>query len=208
MFLPLVDSLRCPKVHAETWLVASIERLDDRDIISGVLGCPECLAEYPIRDGVVHFDGHAHRPPFIAPTEHDALRLAAGLDLTDARMNAILHGAWGASAPIIAGMSPAHLLLVNPPEGIASGDGVSIVVGEAVRFASASMAAAAIDATATPAQIAAFRAAVKGGGRLVAPIAVPLPDELTELVRDEDIWIGQVPAGTISQPVMPTRRSK
>ncbi|HVX38642.1 MAG TPA: hypothetical protein VHB25_03630 [Gemmatimonadaceae bacterium] len=208
MYLPLVDSLRCPKVHAETWLVAQIERIDDRDIVEGVLGCPECLAEYAIHDGVVRFDERAHRAPFVAPAEEDALRLAAALDLTDARMTAILHGRWGACAPIIAGLSPAHLLLVNPPEGIASGDGVSIIVGDDVRIASASMSAAAFDATATPSQIAAFRAAVKGGGRFVGPSDVPIPGELTELARDESIWIGQVPAGMISQPVMPTRRSK
>lgn len=208
MFLPLVDSLRCPKVHAETWLVASIERLEDRDIITGVLGCPECMAEYPIRDGVVYFDEHVARPPFIAPAEQDALRLAAGLDLTDARMTAIIQGAWGAVAPVIAGMSPAHLLLVNPPAAIASGDGVSIVVGAEVRFASASMSAAGFDAVATPAQIAAFRAAVRGGGRMLGPAAVPMPGDVTEIARDAAVWIAQVPAGTISQPVMPARRNK
>ncbi len=207
MFLSLVDSLRCPKVHAETWLVASIERLDDRDIVEGVLGCPECLAEYRIHDGVVEFGGGV-RPPFTAPTEHDALRLAAALDLTDARMTAVLHGTWGACAPIIAGISPAHLLLVNPPAGIVSGDGVSIVAGEIVRFASASMSAAALDTTATAEQIAATRAAVRGGGRIVGPVGLEMPGDLAELARDEDIWIGQVPAGTISQPVMPARRSK
>ena len=55
------------------------------------------------------------------------MRLAAALDLTDPRMVAVLYGAWGALAPVMRGFSPAHLLLVNPPAGIVSGDGVSVV---------------------------------------------------------------------------------
>src|SRR5690348_14655364 len=121
MFLPLVDVLRCPVVHEETWLVASIDRAEDRDIITGALGCPQCLAEYPIRDGIVDFGG-ANLPAYRAPGESDAMRLAAALDLTDARMTAVLHGSWASEAPLIRGFSPAQLLLINAPEGIATGD--------------------------------------------------------------------------------------
>jgi hypothetical protein len=45
--------------------------------------------------------------------------------LSLARMTAILHGTWGALAPIMRGLTPAQLVLVNPPDGIASGDGIS-----------------------------------------------------------------------------------
>jgi hypothetical protein len=55
VFIPLVDSLRCIAGHEETWLVASIERSDERDIRRGFLGCPICFAEYPIRDGIAYF---------------------------------------------------------------------------------------------------------------------------------------------------------
>src|SRR5512140_104168 len=98
MLIPLVDALRCIRPHEDTWLVASIDRAEDRDIIEGTLGCPSCLAEYPIHDGVVHFDAVA-RPAYRAPTEDDALRLAAALDLVDPRTTAVLHGSWGAYAP-------------------------------------------------------------------------------------------------------------
>jgi len=64
MFIPLVDSLRCPRVHDATWLVASIDRAEERDMKEGILGCPTCLAEYPVRDGIVYFDAAAERPPF------------------------------------------------------------------------------------------------------------------------------------------------
>src|SRR6185312_15233461 len=99
MFIPLVDVLRCVKPHDDTWLVASIERADERDIVTGMLGCPICFAEYPIREGVVFFAENAPTPAYVAPTEEDAMRLAAALDLTDARMTAVLHGSWGVHAP-------------------------------------------------------------------------------------------------------------
>src|SRR5690242_13078603 len=108
MFVPLVDSLRCPNQHDETWLVASIERAEERDIKQGMLGCPSCYAEYPIVDGVVRFDDAGRRSPFVAPDEQEAMRIAAALDLTDPRMTALLVGDWGAHAPLIRAMSPAH----------------------------------------------------------------------------------------------------
>src|SRR5262245_47598274 len=55
VFIPLVDSLRCIAGHEDTWLVASIERSEERDIRHGFLGCPICFAEYPIRDGIAYF---------------------------------------------------------------------------------------------------------------------------------------------------------
>ena len=115
MFIPLVDILRCPTPHDETWLVASIDRAEERDIIEGMLGCPICLAEYPIRDGIVYFAERRAPIRRAPPDETEAMRLAAALDLTDARMTAVLQGAWGAHAQLVRGVSPAQLLLLNPP---------------------------------------------------------------------------------------------
>ena len=53
MFVELVDLLRCPRPHEDTWLVAAAEAMSGRHIVRGTLGCPVCEAEYPIRDGVV-----------------------------------------------------------------------------------------------------------------------------------------------------------
>src|SRR6476620_4400515 len=55
MFIELVDALRCPNTHEESWLVASADRMEARHIVSGSLGCPICKSEFPIRDGVVDF---------------------------------------------------------------------------------------------------------------------------------------------------------
>jgi len=204
MFTPLVDILRCPNAHEDTWLVASIDRAEDRDILVGTLGCPSCLAEYPIRAGVVHFAE-------VAPAqersvrENDAVRLAAALDLTDARKSAVLQGAWGSLAPVVRGMTPASLLLVNPPAGIASGDGISIVRAETAPLARASVDAAAIDAGATADMTASLVASLRTGARVLGPVAMPVPDALVELTRDEEIWVAQLESPAESAPISITR---
>ena len=214
MFIPLVDSLRCIAGHEETWLVASIERSEDRDIRQGFLGCPICLAEYPIRDGIAYF-GVDPAEPATAPMparvdEADAVRLGAALDLTDPRMVALLFGPWGAYAPIVRGFSPAHLLLVNPPAGIASGDGVSIVRTDSVApVARGSMDGVALDSGASPQMLESLAGSLRAGGRLAGPVALPLPEAAAELARDDRIWVAeQSEAGGATSPLISLRRAR
>jgi uncharacterized protein YbaR (Trm112 family) len=209
MFIPLVDMLRCIRPHEETWLVATIDRAEDRDIIEGTLGCPSCLAEYPIRDGIVVFDAGASRPEYRRPSEQDVVRLAAALDLVDPRMTAVLNGSWGAYAPMLRGVSPVPMLLVNPPEGITSGDGVSIVLAATAPIAPSSVNAVAIDGSASSAMIASLARALRGGGRMVGPVTMALPDNLVEITRDSELWVARLDAeATVSAPILPTRRSR
>jgi uncharacterized protein YbaR (Trm112 family) len=207
MFIPLVDSLRCPNAHPETWLVASIDRAEERDIKEGMLGCPQCLAEYPVREGIVHFGPDIAREPFQPPDENEAVRVAAALELTDPRMTAVLHGAWGAHAMLIRSMTPVSLLLINPPEGVESGDGISIVLANSAPLAVASMDGAAVGAVASTALVATLCASLRGGRRMLGPLAVTRPAFLLELARDAEIWVAQLDPGAItSAPVLPTRR--
>lgn len=57
MHIELVDLLRCPSPHEETWLVAAVTRFDGRDIVEGALGCPTCHRQFPVRLGEVDFAG-------------------------------------------------------------------------------------------------------------------------------------------------------
>ena len=210
--MPVVDLLRCPRAHDETWLVASIDRAVDRDIVTGTLGCPICMAEYPIRDGIVSFDeaAVAARSPANGAREDDAVRLAAALDLTDARMTALLHGAWGAYAPILRGLTPAQLLLVNPPVGITSGDGVSIIrVSGTLPLARGSMAGVAVDDDASGPMLESLVSAVRPGGRVLGRIRLPIPSGVAELAHDEDVWVAERAASAAeSAPVTLSRRTR
>jgi uncharacterized protein YbaR (Trm112 family) len=212
MFIPLVDVLRCVRPHDETWLVASIDEAIDRDIVTGTLGCPICLAEYPIRDGIVLFDEDAASPgaAWAAPSEEGAVRLAAALDLVDARMTALLHGRWGAYAPILRGLTPAQLLLVNSPAAITSGDGVSIIRSSRLApVARASIAAVAVDDGAAGMMLESLIASVRGGGRVMGSVRVAVPHGLAELARDDEVWVAQrEPSAAESAPVTLIRRSR
>jgi uncharacterized protein YbaR (Trm112 family) len=207
MFTPLVDSLRCPNQHDETWLVASIDRAENRDIITGTLGCPKCLAEYAIRDGVVHF-ADIERSAFVPPSEEEATRIAATLDLTDPRLVAVLFGRWGAHAPLIRAISPVELILVNPPQGVVSGDGVSIVLSATAPIAAGSMNAVAADESVDEFTAGKLMATLKGGGRMIGPAALPVPGFLEELARDDQIWVAALSGGAASAPVIPTLRRR
>jgi uncharacterized protein YbaR (Trm112 family) len=209
MLIPLVDILRCVRPHEDTWLVASIDRAQERDILEGTLGCPTCLAEYPIRNGIVEFDSSIARPAFRQPSENDVVRLAAALDLVDPRMTAVLHGSWGAYAPMLRGLSPVPLLLVNPPDGIASGDGISIVLAATGPIAAASVDAVALDPAGDSAMIASLVRAVRGGGRIAGSVAMALPVDLVEITRDHELWVARVDtAMTVSAPILPSRRPR
>src|SRR5262249_6294151 len=148
----------------DTWLVASIDRAQERDVLEGTLGCPVCSAEYRIREGVVWF-GDVPAAAGDTPSSAEALRVAAALDLTDARMTAILHGSWGSHASILRGVSPAQMLLVNPPAGVTSGDGISIVRAPVAPVAAGWADAAALDRGADAAMTESIRASLRGHAR-------------------------------------------
>lgn len=207
MFLPLIDRLRCLNGHEDTWLVASIDRVEARDVIDGTLGCPVCSAEYGIRDGVALF-GDAPVTPDQAPSSSDALRLAAALDLTDARMTAILHGSWGAHAAILRGLSPVQMLLVNPPLGVTSGDGISIVRAPVAPVAPGWADAVAIGRGASAAMAASLRTSLRGGGRLLAAAESDIPPGFAELARDDEVWVAELdPSAAAGAPVTLSRRA-
>ena len=207
MFIPLVDLLRCVRPHEETWLVASIERTEARDIVDGTLGCPICLAEYRVEDGVVYFDAEVDEPPPAVASDDEAMRLAAALELTDARMVAVLHGEWGAHARLVGELSPAQLLLINPPGGAMSGDGVSILVAATAPLAHGSVHAVAIDSIADEAMTRSLCMALRGEGRMFGRLATPIPTGLVELARDGEVWVARRPPETVeSAPVQLGRK--
>jgi hypothetical protein len=48
----------------------------------------------------------------------------------------------------------------------------------------------ALDASATPALVAASLQALAPRGRMVAPVSVAVPPGITELARDAELWVG------------------
>jgi uncharacterized protein YbaR (Trm112 family) len=193
MFIELVDALRCPVPHEESWLVASADRMEARHIVDGTLGCPVCKAEYPIRHGVVDFRRAAPRPlaPPSSPDPEQATRLAAFLDLADATGFAVLVGARGAHAPLIRGQVDTPLLLVDPPGNVQGEPGISVLRcdGELPLAAGAARGIAIDDASGEC--VASAVRATRVAGRVVAPASIPLPEGVRELARDDSDWVGE-----------------
>ena len=106
-------------------------------------------------------------------------------------------------------MSPAELILLNPPHGMSSGDSLSVIIADSAPLAAASMNAAAVDAEAGEALAAALRASLKGGGRMLGPAGLPVPAFLQELARDDEVWVAELESGAVtSAPVIPTLRRR
>lgn len=59
MHLLLTDSLTCPRCGPEFGLILRADAMDDRTVIDGVLGCPNCRDGFPVADGF----GDLRTPP-------------------------------------------------------------------------------------------------------------------------------------------------
>jgi len=198
VFLELVDILRCPRPHEETWLVASSVRMDGRHIVEGELGCHVCHEHYPITNGVAHFGERKLIRTAGAPSalthESAAMRLAALLGLAEPGSVVLLTGSLGSLAhPMAMMIGDTQLLVVNPVDAVGFGDTVSaLTTANALPLANGSCRGAAVDATHADSEFLAEVARVlKSGARLVAPATLPLPDGMTELARDEQQWVGE-----------------
>src|SRR5262249_28324763 len=157
----------------------------------GILGCPVCRAEYPVRDGIAWFapPGSDLPRPGKEADEQEALRIAAFLDLVDPAGFAVLHGAWAAHAPIVGGLSPVHPVLLDPPTDVHRGPGVTIIRANGlVPLARGPARAATFGETATAETRDALLAAVRAGGRILGTAETPVPDGVREIARDDRAW--------------------
>jgi hypothetical protein len=195
VFIELVDSLRCVNTHEDTWLVAAVTRMDGRHIADGTLGCPVCRRTYAVRDGIAWFTsapaGEASLTPPAAATGDRAMRLAALLGLTEPGGIVLLGGTWSDCATAIAELGVAHVVVVNaasPTDG--PQEVSSVVVDDRLPFAPGSVRAVALDArAATLLPSAAY--VLRSRGRLVGPAGSPLPNDVAELARDDEDWVGE-----------------
>lgn len=198
MFIELVESLRCPRPHEFTWLVASTLEMAGRDIRRGLLGCPSCSARYPIRDGVVDFqtrDGTTPIPdstPLPAPggDAELAMRLAALLDLTSPGGFVVLAGEWAHAAPALLSLvEGVEVLVLNTTVALTSGSGISLARTDgSIPIRPSAARAIALDRR-HAAQVDAAARALRQYGRLVAPVGAVLPSDLEELARDDREWV-------------------
>lgn len=214
MLPDLVSALRCIQPHEDSWLVAATYRKEGEHITEGVLGCPVCRAEYPVRGGVADFTrgtatDDARGGGGVADSADEAVRLAALLDLAEPRSPVLLAGDWATLLSRLGEMVSATWLLVNasPP---ASAPPVSALrTAGALPFANGAAHAVALDAAATgdAGVVAGAVRALRPRGRLVAPASAPLPEGVLELARDDRHWVAErVPEPEVTAPQPLLRR--
>ncbi len=213
MFIELVESLRCPRPHEFTWLVASTLEMAGRDIRRGLLGCPSCSARYPIRDGIVDFrtrDGTTPLPDStpLGDARGDpelAMRVAALLDLTSPGGFIVLSGEWGHAAPALRAVADGvEMVVLNTTVALVSGNGISLVRTDGSIPIRPGAARGVVLDERHAARVDDAARALRQFGRLVAPVAAALPEELEELARDGRDWVATKRVAT--SEAIPLRR--
>lgn len=189
MFIELTDHLRCPADHDEACLVLLPDRLEGRQVMEGVLGCPVCQAEYPVAGGVARLGEPIAASPATLPAEaaHAFLGLAGPGGFV------VLVGGAGALAPGMAAlMAGVRLVLVNPPEGVEPGESGSILRAARLPVKSSSMRGAVISAehAAVASWLGETVASVLPGLRVVGEGPAPLGGAVEVTAEGGGWWVG------------------
>jgi uncharacterized protein YbaR (Trm112 family) len=116
MHILLTDLLSCPRCGPDFGLVLRADRIEQRRVEEGRLGCPNCREQYPVRQGVVDLRAgsrlsaepadEGEQPPAEADPGAAALTLAALLGLAEASGSVLLVGGSAAQAEEMAALLP------------------------------------------------------------------------------------------------------
>jgi hypothetical protein len=197
VFIELIDQLRCINDHDDTWLVASFETVSNRFVLEASLGCPSCSAQYPIHGGIADFSAglalpacEAERATASHNREEHATRAGAYLDATEPGASIVLGGIWAYAAEELSQMADVRVLALNAPGGVKESDRVGLVhVGSEIPVAPGSVLGLAFDAWFPAKLVASAIRAVRPGGRIVGPVTIPAPAELSVLAHDDNYWV-------------------
>lgn len=185
----LLDVLRCPHMHDESWLVAMVHEANGADLRAATLACPVCEREFAVQDGIAHFG-----PPrtvddrTVASLSPDAL--AALLGVGESTAPVLLTGAFAALGAGMGALVEAPQVWLNAPLDASPSmqPAAQLISPERAPLGAGTMAAVAIDAAhAQGAMLDSLVNSVRPGGRVVAPARVALSGALRELARD-DAW--------------------
>ena len=190
MYIELIDLLRCPKPHDESWLVAAFNRMDGRFVIEGKLGCPVCSSSYPISCGVADFRSEPLSSSVESTSEVISddlpMRVAGMLGLTRAGAAVVLCGMPAAVAGAIAELANVRVVSANPTLVSKEAENVAAVHSEErLPFAAGSIDALMLSDDARGVDMTEAVRVLKTGGRLVAPANATLAGNLRELARDD-----------------------
>lgn len=183
MHILLTDILTCPRCGPGFGLILLADRVEDRRVRTGLLGCSNCREKYPIRDGAVDFGATPERvEPRVDSSA--AERLAALLGVTRGPAFLLLAGPAAGHAAALADMlDDVEVLTIDAVAESDDGPGINRILARGPRLpiASAKIAGVALTGPAADALLDEGARAVSPVGRLVLDPAPP--DAAERLVR-------------------------
>ncbi|MDP9202107.1 MAG: hypothetical protein M3P26_09315 [Gemmatimonadota bacterium] len=199
MFIELIDLLRCINTHEDTWLVASFKTVSNRFVLEASLGCPSCSAQYAIHEGIADFSAGVALPSCeeeraAATHEREELATRAGayLAATEPGATIVLGGVWAYAAQELSETAEVRVLAVNAPDEVKESRNVGLLqVGSEIPVAPGSVLGVALDAWFPATIVSSAVRAVRAGGRIVGPVLIPAPTELSVLAHDDMYWVAQ-----------------
>lgn len=105
MYLLLTDILTCPRCGPEFGLILLADRIDDRRVLSGRLGCANCREQYVIEDGFGTF-GRGWTTELRQRDDEAVMRIAALLGITEGHGFVLLVGDAAVHADGLADLLP------------------------------------------------------------------------------------------------------
>ena len=174
MHLLLTDRLICPRCGPEFGLILLADRLEDRRVIEGSLGCPNCRDRFPVEGGFGDLrppprSSPAHAPDITPPASPSAMEVAALLGLTEGAGNVALIGDMAGHATALAGLVPGVEFIGIAPglRGWEEGEGVSrMTTGVSLPFSSGSLRGVGLFAGGEPSIAGELARVLARGGRI------------------------------------------
>ena len=192
MFIELTDHLRCPADHDESFLVLLPDRVEDRSVRTGQLGCPVCGRTFKLAEGVLDIgDGPELDHSRGSALDADGVSTLAGLHGPGGYLTLVGPPAtfWKEIAELNPGVA---LVAVNPDAEVTDAPGVSVIRGGTLPIKSNSMRGVVLGRPFADDRrwIADAARVVLPGLRVVGEGGDP-PAELIELLASADgVWVG------------------
>ena len=187
MFIELTDHLRCPAEHDEQFLVLLPERIEERWVRAGDLGCPVCGRAFRIDDGIFE-SGPPPAPRGASRLPADAVAALAGLGGPGGYL-VLVGGAAASGGEVVPGVGVAA---INPEPALADGTGgASVIRGARLPLKSSSMRAVVLGPgyAEDPLWIAEAMRVTLPGLRIVGEGAAPERDDLEVLATAAGCWV-------------------
>lgn len=109
MHILLTDILACPRCGPQHGLILLADRLEERRVLDGWLGCANCRDHYPLVNGALDLrvdNQKRDEVPHVMEREDGAAWLAALMGLAGATGNVAIVGAGAELAPAVAALIP------------------------------------------------------------------------------------------------------